>query len=219
MEWNAYIDAYCERTDPGYWAEPVNALTNLAFLVAAAVMWRRTSGMPLARALCVVLGLIGVSSYLWHTHARAWSVAADSGSIAVFILLYLYAANRAFFGWPVWLALLGTAGFFLWSAALTPVFAAMPFFRISDFYWPVAALIALYAVLLRRRAPATARGLAIGAGILALSLTFRSLDEALCPSVPVGVHFMWHLLNAVMLGWMIEVWRRHERAGGTPAPA
>jgi hypothetical protein len=197
MEWNAYIDAYCERTDPGYWADPVNALTKLAFLVAAAVMWRRTSGIPLARALCVVLGLIGVSSYLWHTHARAWSVAADSGSIAVFILLYLYAANRAFFGWPVWLALLGTAGFLLWSAAL----------------------IALYAVLLRRRAPATARGLAIGAGILALSLTFRSLDEALCPSVPVGVHFMWHLLNAVMLGWMIEVWRRHERAGGTPAPA
>jgi hypothetical protein len=25
------IDAYCERLGPGLWAEPLNALTNLAF--------------------------------------------------------------------------------------------------------------------------------------------------------------------------------------------
>ena len=29
------IDAYCERTSAAYWAEPVNAVTNLAFLLAA----------------------------------------------------------------------------------------------------------------------------------------------------------------------------------------
>ena len=30
------IDIYCERVGPGLWAEPVNALTNLSFLAAAA---------------------------------------------------------------------------------------------------------------------------------------------------------------------------------------
>ena len=40
------IDAYCERTSAVYWAEPVNAVTNAAFLIAAVIMWRRTEGLP-----------------------------------------------------------------------------------------------------------------------------------------------------------------------------
>ena len=57
-------------------------------------------------------------------------------------------------------------------------------------------------------------GLALGAGILCLSLTARSLDLGHCEDFPLGTHFLWHILNAVMLGWMIEVWLRH-RAGRT----
>jgi hypothetical protein len=78
----------------------------------------------------------------------------------------------------------------------------------------VPVLILIYAMLLRDRAPATARGLAIGAGILVLSLAFRTLDLRVCAGFPLGTHFLWHLLNAVMLGWMIEVYRRHMLAGG-----
>ena len=49
----------------------------------------------------------------------------------------------------------------------------------------------------------------LGAGLLTLSLTFRTLDQASCAVLPIGTHFMWHILNATMLAWMIEVWRRH----------
>ena len=35
MDWSTPIDLYCERTDASLWAEPANALTNTAFLVAA----------------------------------------------------------------------------------------------------------------------------------------------------------------------------------------
>jgi uncharacterized membrane protein len=66
---------------------------------------------------------------------------------------------------------------------------------------------------LRGPAPQTARGLAIGAAILILSLTFRTLDEPLCGVVPVGTHFLWHILNGLMLGWMIVVYVRHRRMG------
>ena len=41
------IDAYCERLGPAFWAEPVNALTNAAFPIAAWVAWRRWRGDPL----------------------------------------------------------------------------------------------------------------------------------------------------------------------------
>jgi hypothetical protein len=49
----------------------------------------------------------------------------------------------------------------------------------------------------------------LGAAILVTSLTFRTLDGPLCQIVPFGTHFLWHVLNGLMLGWMIEVYRRH----------
>ena len=73
-------------------------------------------------------------------------------------------------------------------------------------------MIAVYGVLLCNRYPETAKGLLVGSGMLTLSLTFRSVDEMVCRAMPLGTHFMWHILNGVMLGWMIEVYRRHRLA-------
>ncbi|ROU03454.1 ceramidase domain-containing protein [Histidinibacterium lentulum] len=206
MDWMEQIDIYCERTDFSYWSEPVNALTNAAFLIAAAYVWPRTKGAPLARLLAVILAAIGVGSYLFHTHATAWAATADTTPILLYILVYIYAANRQFWGlgWP--LAALGAAGFVPLTIVATPLIERLPFFGISAFYWPVPMLIAAYAVALRHRRPETARGLAIGAGILCASLVFRSLDMGVCEALPLGTHFMWHILNGVMLGWMILVY-------------
>lgn len=35
-----YIDIYCERLAPGLLAEPLNALSNISFLIAALAIWR-----------------------------------------------------------------------------------------------------------------------------------------------------------------------------------
>ncbi len=208
MDWTRSIDAYCERTDPSYWAEPVNALTNAAFVIAAAVMWRR-GARGIAGSLCGILALIGMGSFLFHTHATPWASAADTTPIAVFILVYIYAANRHFWGLSSVLSALGAAGFIPSAAALTPLFALVPFLEISSVYWTVPLLIAAYGVALRGRLPTVAQGLGIGAALLVASLIFRSLDGLLCGAVPVGTHFLWHLFNAAMLGWMIEVLRCH----------
>jgi hypothetical protein len=208
MDLGRAIDGYCERIGPGLWDEPVNAVTNLAFILAAAVMWRRSGDVPLARLLCVLLALIGAASGAFHTHAVVWTAAADSLSILVFVLVYLYAANRAFLGLGRAAALGGTTLFLPYAAATVPVFQLMPGLGGSAAYAPVPLLIALYALFLARRAPETAKGLAAGAAILVLSLIFRTLDAPLCEAVSVGTHFLWHILNAAMLGWMIEVYLR-----------
>jgi hypothetical protein len=210
MDWARAIDAYCERTDASYWSEPVNAVTNLAFVVVALIMWQRTKGLAAGRWLSAVLFSIGIGSYLLHTHATAWSATLDVIPIAIFTLSYVYLANRDFWRLPLWAATLATLAFIPYAALLTPVFSALPFFAISSVYWVLPVLIAAYGALLRKRAPQTGRGLLIGAGLLCLSLVFRSLDETLCPRIPVGTHFLWHVLNGIMLGWMIEVWRRHK---------
>ena len=90
-----------------------------------------------------------------------------------------------------------------------PLFARFEFLGTSSAYVPVALLILVYAILLRGRLPKVSQGLLIGAMLLVLSLFFRASDLPVCQYIPLGSHFLWHILNAVMLGWMIEVYRRH----------
>lgn len=211
MDWTRAIDAYCERTDPGYWAEPVNALTNLAFIISAALMYHRCAGLIWGRALSAVLFAIGIGSFLFHTHATPWAGVLDVLPILAFSMLYVFLANRDFWGLSGKASVWGAFAFLPYTALLTPVFAAFPPMDISSVYWPLPLLIFAYAVGLRRRASETARNLTIGALILCASLTARSLDETVCPGLPLGTHFLWHILNAIMLGWMIETWARHVR--------
>lgn len=211
MDWFAPINAYCERSGPDYWSEPINAVTNFAFMIAAVIMWRRLRGpgMTTGRVLAANLFIIGIGSWLFHTHANQLTSLMDVIPILAYILIYVFVATRDYFGARPWVAGLVTAGFIPYAAATVPLFAMVPGLGSSAAYAPVPLLILIYAALLRRRLPQTARGLAIGAGILIVSLTFRTLDQPSCAVIPFGTHFMWHILNAVMLAWMIEVWRRH----------
>jgi hypothetical protein len=210
MDWTAGIDGYCERLAPGLWAEPLNLVTNAAFLIAALVMWRRCEGRPTGQALAAVLFVIGVGSGLFHSVATAWASLADVLPILGFILLYIYAANRDFIGLRPVAALAATA-----VAMLAVVLAGHEIGRIlpgagaNAAYGAVAALILGYGGALLSFAPATGMRLLAGAAVLTLSITFRALDLPLCARWPTGTHFLWHLLNALMLAWMIEAWRLH----------
>ncbi len=212
MDWFRQVNNYCERVDASYWAEPINALSNASFLIAALVCWRligerRDFG---ARLLTAILACIGIGSYLFHTHAQVWALMADVVPIQLFILTYIYFATVRFFAAPRRAGALAVALFVPYAAVASRAIEALvgPL-NGSVGYAPVPILIAGYAVALHARAPDTARGLAIGAGLLVVSLAFRTIDEAICVAVPVGTHFLWHVLNGVMLGWMIVVLLRH----------
>ena len=213
MDWFAQFDAYCERTDLTYWSEPINAATNLAFIIAAVIMALRTRGHLPSQILCLILFVIGTGSYLFHTHATAWAALSDVAPIGLFILTYLFLVNLHVLALPRWIALIATAAYLPYAALLVPILDSIPFIAISNFYWTVPLLLLAYAFGLRRRKPAISRGFVTGAAILSLSITVRSLDEILCPAWPIGTHFVWHCLNAVMLGYMIHVYHTHVLAG------
>jgi len=215
MDWFQQFDGYCERTDLTYWSEPINAITNAAFILAAIMMWYRSAGSVSARVLCAILFAIGVGSFLFHTHATAWAALADVAPIGVYILVYLFLVNRDVMGWPFWVALLGTLAFLPYAAVAVAVFNMIPFLQISNFYWTVPLLLLIYAFVIRQKHAETARGFNIGAGILALSITTRSIDETLCNVLPIGTHFVWHCLNGLMLAYMIHVYLRHVLAERT----
>jgi hypothetical protein len=44
--------------------------------------------------------------------------------------------------------------------------------------------------------------LGAAAALFFVSLAFRTVDRAICGVFPLGAHFVWHLLNAVVL-WLL----------------
>jgi len=200
MDWSAPLDLYCERTDPSFWAEPVNALTNTAFLIAALIAfveWRRAGGRDWSALLLSALtAVIGIGSFIFHTVATRGAVLFDTIPIGVFIYAYLLLALRRFLHVPPIGALTLVAGFAAVSCAearLVPAGALNG----SHGYLPALLAMLLVGWLARRRA---AGRLMLAAGaVLTVSLVFRTVDATVCAAFPLGSHFIWHCLNAAVL--------------------
>jgi hypothetical protein len=155
----------------------------------------------LAALLCV----IGVGSFLFHTYATPWAGLADTLPIAVLMLSYLAMALRRFVGASWWWTAAGLVAF-LAAYALAGQIRCDGGRCLNGSIGYLPAFVALLSVggwLLARRHQA-GRSLLLAAAIFAVSLACRSLDRVLCDDVivagePMGLHFMWHILNAVML--------------------
>ena len=213
MDLSKPIDIYCERLDIGIWAEPINAVTNIVFILAAIIMWLRCKNLVEGKILSFLLFSIGCGSFLFHTYAQTWAALLDVTAILIFILTYIVVANRRFLVWSKMVSLIGVILFFPYQLLLVSILSNIQFFGSSVQYIPVAILIFIYSGLLRKSEPNLSRGLFIGAAILCLSIISRTVDEPLCSILSVGTHFVWHILNAIMLSWMIEILRRHMLAG------
>ena len=213
--WTRYVDGYCERVEPGFLGEPLNAVTNLAFLAAAFIVWNRAAGRgnAIIRVLAVILALVGIGSFLFHTFATAWSGTLDVFFIAVFVLVYLFAANRHYLGMPVIFALGATALFFPYAGAATwSIHKIIPSLGANAAYLSIALLILVYSAMLWRRLPDVSRGLAVGGSLLCVSIAFRAIDEPLCAINPMGTHMIWHILNGFILAYMATVLQRRLEA-------
>jgi hypothetical protein len=197
------IDLYCERTDASFWSEPLNALTNLAFLVAAILIVtqaRHEQGRLTwdAAALAVLTALVGVGSFLFHTFATAWGRWLDLVFIAAFVylLLALCLARVAGLGWRGVLV-----GLILYAVFERGVLATVPPGTMggSLLYVPPVLALAALAWYARHRAHPAAPRLAAAVGVFTVAIAVRTLDLPLCRAWPTGTHFLWHLLTAWVL--------------------
>jgi hypothetical protein len=201
MSWRAPVDLYCERTDPGLWAEPLNAVTNLGFILAGGwLLWRyrRDPRLPGVQLLGGLIIGIGLGSGAFHLVAERWAEVADVGAITLTLLAYvcLWLRGIAEVSWR-W-AWLGAPGFVLWSMAVGWVIPPASFNGSAGYAPPLLALLLLAGLQGHLRRPGAPLLLA-AAACFTLSLGFRSVDLALCAQWPHGTHFLWHLLNALTL--------------------
>lgn len=194
------IDLYCERLASGVWQEPVNTLSNAAFFVSAWAALRfgsKFGGITRQSAtLVVLLVCIAAGSSLFHLFGTTATVLLDVIPILLYQVTYLVlylttVANRsraeAFAG------ILGFVGLAILGRFLPPLPSG------SSAYLPAFFLLlilgAAHAVAGRRE-----RWSLLAAALLFfISIGFRSADGPLCPTFPLGTHFLWHLLNAGVL--------------------
>jgi 4-amino-4-deoxy-L-arabinose transferase-like glycosyltransferase len=200
VAWSEPLSIYCERADASFWAEPVNALTNLAFLVAAGaayLAWRRSEERDrFALALIGVTLAIGAGSFAFHTLATRGAVLLDVIPIAIFVYGYLLFGLRRIFCLAARPALAIVAGFAITSQAFAYALPAGTLNGSGEYLPPLAALMA---VGLSARS-ITQRRLILSAGaIFTCSLFLRTVDREACALFPLGTHFLWHLLNAAVL--------------------
>lgn len=223
--WNHAVFRYCERgLDPTFWAEPVNALSNVAFPVAALLAWRALISMQsvplpelrlrLLQGLIGLVAVVGLGSFTFHTHATRFTEAADVVPIGTFMLAALWLALRWGLNWPIPRVALALAVFMattLATAALVhaagcgqPIatargLAALPVHCLNGGWTYVPTLMALIAVTtaVRTTAPSARPWFWAASVALAFGLTLRTLDLTLCP-IPIfaSTHAVWHLCAA-----------------------
>ena len=191
---------YCERLDAGLWAEPVNAFTNISFFIAAIASWRLASRQQsFTPGNYVLIGLmvaIGIGSILFHTFASRWAQVLDILPILFFQLAFLWLYGRRVIHLQhTWLA----------SAFMLYIFAALfsrqfpQLLNGSLIYAPAFILLLVLGTYNYVHATVERSILFIATGVFILSLFFRSIDQAVCVSFPVGTHFLWHLFNGILV--------------------
>lgn len=225
--WFDPIDSYCERVGAAFWAEPLNALSNAAFILAAAYgfhLWRRTGAKDWAVLwLIAVTVAVGIGSFLFHTFANRWSLLADVVPIAGFIYSYFLLAMRRFLRLKWGSAIVATGLFVAFNTVFVRLWLGLfPGLTLNGSIGYVPAILALLCVgagTLRLKAWSLARGLLAAAGVLSLSLFFRSIDAAVCSAMPAGTHHLWHILNGAVLLILMRTALASGGKGGTQAPA
>ncbi|MDQ6437050.1 ceramidase domain-containing protein [Mesorhizobium sp. LHD-90] len=210
----AHVDLYCERTGPEFWSEPTNALTNLAFVAAG--VWgvytvRRRRAGTFSEVLAWWVVVIGIGSALFHTFANAVTIWFDILPIAGFTLAYTLFNLRRFVGMPWGKALAIFVGFYVVVGAITalvPAWLREASNGTTGYLPPFLALIFFGILVVRAGSPAGWYNIA-AACIFVGSVVCRVIDPLVCESFPLGTHFLWHLLNGLMLGVLLAAVARY----------
>ncbi|AXC50017.1 hypothetical protein DRW48_10225 [Paracoccus suum] len=224
------VDIYCERTSAAFWSEPVNAVTNLSFIAAGlwGVATARSRGerSPAVWLLIALAFAIGIGSFLFHTVAQVWSSFADTIPIWIFVALACGICAVRIGGWRPGRVVIGA----LILAALAAVLIASgdgsggrdsgpPALNGSLQYAPAVVALAAFAALAQWRGHPLRWWITGALATFLVSLTARTFDQAVCGAFPLGLHWIWHLMNGVLIGLVLQIVLRAAPPGVPRTPA
>ena len=200
------LGLYRERAlSPEFWAEPLNALTNASFLIAAFFAWdlagRRRAVTRTTIALLSLAGLIGFGSFLFHTVPNHFTMWLDIVPIALFQILFLWLVSNEMIALSRLASVAIVVGVVGSSFALFPLHEPL---NGSLFYLPSLLAMLTIGVVWARKSSREPYLLVGAACCFLLAVTARSLDHEVLWRF--GTHFLWHVLNGVVVYMALRTW-------------
>ena len=200
------VSNYRERLgNPDFWAEPLNALSNASFVVAAFFAWDLANGRRancrVTVALVSLVGVIGFGSFFFHTVPNRITMAFDILPIVLFQIVYLWLSTNRMLSLSRLASLAIVVSVTGLSLALLSLQKPL---NGSLFYLP--SLLAMFAIgSLWSRKTSAEPYLLIGAAVcFCVAIMARTVDK----TVPwhFGTHFVWHLLNGLVVYLALRAW-------------
>lgn len=197
--WFSSVDIYCERLDASFWAEPINAFSNLSFILAGFFLWRLRT--PRYTLMGILVILIGLGSFSFHTFANRLTGLFDVLVIALYLMTFAFLIPKQWSRDSI-LIQLGSVLLLIVNIVMAQLLMShlkpdLPWLPPGMYLGAWLSLI-MYAVVTQYSNMPAARFLWLAVIIFPTSLLSRQLDMALCDSIN-GSHWLWHLLNALTL--------------------
>jgi len=197
--WLNSVDIYCERLDASFWAEPINAISNLSFIVAGLLIWRLRYSR--ATLMAILLILIGLGSFSFHTYANRLTGLLDVLAIAIYLVTFAFLIPKQWSKSSIWIQL-GSVLLLIICIVLTQLLIStlkptLPWLPPGMYLGAWLTLI-IYALVTQSSNSRAARFLWLTIIVFPFSLLSRQLDTPLC-ELTGGSHWLWHLLNGLTL--------------------
>jgi len=200
----------CERTSDSFWAEPLNTLTSLGFLVSAVLIYNIYRNAPNLHhqsmrdcrlwdinLLKLLIFAIGLSSFMFHTMPSTTTELIDVISVVLFVNIYFIAALFRIAKCHWFQALISYIAFLGFTHMVVSRFPQA--FNDSIGYLTTMASLTMFALYLNLTRRYAARSFLLAALFGVAALFFRSIDNAVCETIPFGTHFLWHFFNMMLV--------------------
>jgi hypothetical protein len=197
--WFNSVDIYCERLDASFWAEPINAISNLSFIAAGFFLWRLRN--PRSTLMAILVILIGLGSFSFHTFANQLTGVLDVLAIALYLVIFAFLIPKQWLRNSL-LIQLGSVLMLIVSIILAQLLMSylkpdLPWLPSGIYLGAWLALI-IFALVTHYSNLSAARFLWLAIIVFPFSLLSRQIDMPLCDSIG-GSHWLWHLLNGLTL--------------------
>jgi len=195
------MDFYCERTNEQIFNEPVNAISNIFFIIVSLSLikiLRKNQSNKIYYIQPILIFFIGIGSFLFHLNPNIITLYPDVIPIFLFSLSFIFFFNRDVININYLNNALLFLLFFFLFLLITPKLN-YEILNGSEFYFANYFFLTMYTIWLYLKKSDFFQLLLLGFIFFNLSILLRSLDNHICEYFSIGTHFLWHFLNAYLL--------------------
>ena len=195
------MDFYCERTNNQIFNEPINAISNIFFIIVSISLFkilRNNQSDKIYYIQPILIFFIGIGSFLFHLKPNLITLYSDIIPIFLFSLSFIFLFNRN----VIKISNLNSALLFILFLTLLLFITPKLKYEIlngSEFYFANYFFLAMYTIWLYFKKSDFFQLLFLGFIFFNLSILLRSIDNHICNYLSIGTHFLWHFFNAYLL--------------------